>query len=153
MNKSLVILLLCAVLGVSFPTSAGTVAYWRFEEGPESTPIALRAPDGVYYAAVADSSGNGNELSVWNETWAGYTYTTDAAFGTVPQTGAANHFSVRNNGTLPSMWTSTTDPINLISPASFTIEVTCKLENGDIRTIIGRDSYGTATASAVRPAL
>jgi 1-phosphatidylinositol phosphodiesterase len=153
MRKSMAIMLLFAVLGVSLPAIAATVAHWRFEEGPENTPVVHPVAGGVYYASVADSSGNGNELSVWNESWAGYTYTSDAAYGTVPQTGAANRFSVRNNGSLPSMWTSTTDPINTISPAAFTIEVTFKIENGDIRTLIGRDSFGSDMTVAARSAL
>jgi 1-phosphatidylinositol phosphodiesterase len=152
MKKNVFIMTFCVVIATS-PVIAGTVAYWRFEEGPANVPVAHPVSDGVYHAAVADSSGNGNELSVWNEGWAGYTYQTDTAYPMVLQTGAANHFSVRTNGPSPSMWTNTSDPIRSISPAAFTIEATFKLANGDYRTLIGRDSYGTATTNAALAAL
>jgi 1-phosphatidylinositol phosphodiesterase len=153
MKRAVIATILCAVLGISLTAAGATVAYWRFEEGPENAPVAHPVTGGVYYAAVADSSGNGNELSTWNETWGGYSYTSDAAFATVPQTGAANRFSVRNSGSLPSMWTSVTDSIRSISPAAFTIEATFKLENGTDRTIVGRDSYGTASSNPMLAAL
>lgn len=144
---------LCFVLAVASAASAGTVAYWRFEEGPAEMPVSHPVAAGVYYAAIADSSGNGNELSVWNESWAGFAYHSDAAYLSVPQTGTANNFSIRNIGTLPSIWTNTADPINSIRPSAFTIEATFKLVNGDTRTIVGRDSYGTVTGNAALPAL
>jgi hypothetical protein len=104
-----------------------------------------------YYPSVEDSSGNGNELSVWDSGGAGYLFTSNLGFTRI--NGLANNFSVRNNGPTPSMWTATTDPISSISPAAFTIEATFKLENGNYRTIVGRDSYGTASSDAALSAL
>lgn len=147
-NKAAIsrIILLC-ILVFSLPILAKTVAYWRFEEGPAGYPLLHPAPDGVFYESVVDTSYNDNELSVWNEDWAGYTYVTDLGFTVV--NGLPNRFSVRNSGPSPSMWTSTADPINLISPAAFTIEAMFKLENGGFRTIVGRDSYGTNADAAL----
>jgi hypothetical protein len=151
--RQLIARFLFVVFTVSSACSAGTVAYWRFEEGPAEMPVSHPVAAGVYYAAIADSSGNGNELSVWNESWAGFAYQSDAAYLSVPQTGTANTFSIRNIGTLPSIWTNTSDPINSIRPSAFTIEATFKLVNGETRTIVGRDSYGTVTGNAALPAL
>lgn len=57
-------LLMVLVGMISLSASASTVAYWRFEEGPAGAQVAHPAASGQYYAAAADSSGNGNELSV-----------------------------------------------------------------------------------------
>jgi hypothetical protein len=143
MKKNVLILMtVLSVLGMS--VQADTVAHWRFEEGPAGAAVTHGGqPDGVYYEGTADSSGNGNGLSVWAEGWAGYVYRDIVAapvFG-----GGANNFSVKNSGGLPAMFTDTADPINSIQPAAFTIEATFRLENGGYRTIIGRDSFGTAT--------
>lgn len=133
----------------------GTVAYWRFEEGPADGPVLKGGvPDGQFYPGVADSSGNGNTLSAWSEGgYAGYAYRTRVAAGTVPQTGAANNFSVANTGGVPGMFTQSGAPIQSISPAAFTVEVTFMPENGGYRTIVGRDSRGTATIDQALAAL
>ena len=125
----------------------GTVAYWRFEEGLNDDVVEHSVGAGVYYAAIADSSGNGNELSVWDEGWAGYTYRDDMGYAKVDE--QANRFCVQNIGVDPAMWTIATDSVSLISPSEFTIEATFKLENGSYRTIIGRDSYGVVGDAAL----
>lgn len=133
--------------------TAGTIAYWRFEEGPAGANIARGGEaDGVYYPAVADDSGNGYELSTWSDGGgAGYAYNSNVAGVSV--SGDANNFSVKNTGGYPAMWTGTGDGIQTISPAAFTVEATFKLENGGYRTIIGRDSQGTATTNGDLAAL
>lgn len=143
---------------LSFSSSValgGTVAYWRFEEGPADTPVLKGGvPDGSFYASVVDSSGNGNHLSAWSEGgYAGYGYRSDVAAGAIPQTGATNSFSVTNTGGVPGMFTQTGAPIQTISPAAFSIEVSFKPETGGYRTIIGRDSKGAATENAELAAL
>lgn len=124
--------------------SAGTVAYWRFEEGPaDGNVVKGGQPDGAFFAGVADSSGNGNGLSAWSEGGsAGYAYRTDRVAGAIPQTGAANNFSVQNTGGFPAMFTATGSPMQTMTPAAFTIEASFKPETGGHRTIIGRDSRG-----------
>ncbi len=149
MKKVVVIL---SILAVCIPVTASTVAYWRFEEGPAGAAVSHGgAGNGVYYEGTADSSGNGYGLSVFAEGWAGYAYSADVAapmFG-----GAANNFSVKNTGSWPAMFTDTTDGINSIQPAAFTIEATFKLENGGYRTIVGRDSRGSAAINGDLAAL
>ncbi len=150
-KRLLLSIVLLGILFISLPTTAQTVAYWRFEEGPLGEVLLHPVSDGAYYESVQDSSGNGNELSVWDEGWAGYSYVDNLGFTTV--NGAANLFSARNNGPSPTMCTSSSDAINLISPAAFTVEAMFKLENGGYRTIVGRDSSGTVSGDAELAAL
>lgn len=133
---------------------AGTVAYWRFEEGPAGTNVQhLAGENGVYSADVEDVSGSGNDLAVWSTGgFAGYAYRAEVAEVTVSLTGQTNTLSVRNTGGNPGMWCATA-AMQTMSPAAFTIEATVKLENGGYRTIIGRDSRGTATTNASLAAL
>jgi hypothetical protein len=128
---------------------AATTAYWRFEQGPANGQMVHQSGvDGVWSADVPDSSGNGNALSVWtSDSWAGYAYRSDLPSSTIPQTGAANNYSVKNTGGLPSMWNNT---LQGWTPSAWTIEASFKPETGGYRTIVGRDSQG---AAAVDPNL
>jgi len=134
---------------------AATVAYWRFEEGPADADVSKGGTsDGEFYPAVLDVSGNGNHLSAWSQGgFAGYAYRTSVPAPIVPQTGAANNFSVQNTGGLPGMFTQTGAPIQKIEPAAFTIEVSVMPENGDYRTYVGRDSQGSVTGDEALAAL
>lgn len=128
----------------ALPAKAGVVANWRFENGPADAQMAhLSGANGVWSPDVADSSGNGNALSVWTgDSWAGYAYKSDVPFSTVPQSGAPNHYSVKNTGGLPGMWCNT---LEAWTPSAFTIEASFKPEWGGWRTIVGRDSKGAGT--------
>ena len=131
---------------VQMPLWAGSVAYWRFEQGPPGNVVAHSNDVGQYAPDILDHSGNGNHLSVWSSGGsAGYIYRDVIAESFVSQTGAANLYSVKNTGGGPAMWCGTA-AMQIISPAAFTIEATFKLENGGHRTIVGRDSYGANTA-------
>ncbi|HEY3267289.1 MAG TPA: PEP-CTERM sorting domain-containing protein [Armatimonadota bacterium] len=134
----------------ALPAQAGTVANWRFEEGPaDAQMVHLSGANGVWSPDVADSSGNGNALSVWTgESWAGYGYRTDVASPTVPQTGEPNHYSVKNTGGLPGMWNNTLEGW---TPSAFTVEASFKPEWGGWRTIVGRDSLGAGTQGGADP--
>ncbi len=128
---------------------AGTVAYWRFEEGPVYAPVLHGiAASGVFYPGALDSSGNGNHLSVFAEGWAGYGYRTDVS-SSILQSGTNNRFSVQNTGAYPAMFTGS-EAMRTMTPSAFTIEVSFKPESGGFRTLVGRDSYG---AIAQNPAL
>lgn len=124
--------------------NAATIANWRFEQGPADGQMAhLSGSNGVWSPDVADSSGNGNALSVWTgDGWAGYAYKSDVPFSTVPQTGEANHYSVKNTGGYPGMWCNT---LRGWTPSQFTVEASFKPEWGGWRTIVGRDSKGAGT--------
>ncbi len=134
----------------TLPGMAGTVAYWRFEAGPAGANVSHGGqPAGAFSSDVPDSSGNGNALSVWDAGLAGYTYRFDLAETTIPQTGAANSFSVQNSGSWPCMFTGS-DSMRTMTPSAFTIEVSFKPETGGFRTLVGRDSQG---ATGVDPNL
>lgn len=142
--------LLCQT-GISL---GSTVAWWRFEEGPADGKVLKGGqPNGVFYPGVADSSGNGNALSAWTEDdWAGEAYRTDVGNSVIPQTGAANNFSVQNTGDYPGMFTDSA-AMRTWQPSAFTIEVSFKPRTGDYRTLVGRDSRGTATINGDLAAL
>jgi hypothetical protein len=143
--KKKMFLFMLIVIVLTMPVMAGTVAYWRFEDGTAGTNIVHTAANGVFSPDIQDVSGNGNHLSAWtSEDFAGYRYRDVVAYSRVPQTGAANTLSVKNTGGVPGMFTQTGSYISTMTPAQFTVEVTFKIENGGYRTIIGRDSYGTA---------
>ncbi len=153
--KRNVLLVMMVLVMCAMSVHAGTVAYWRFEDGTAGTDVVHYDPShGVYSADIADVSGNGNDLSAWmTGEWAGYAYRSNVAYSTVPQTGASNNLSVQNTGDVPGMFTQTGSAISTMTPSAFTIEVSFKLENGGHRTIIGRDSYGTATVNQELAAL
>lgn len=132
----------------ALPANASTVAYWRFEEGPDGANVSHGGqPDGVFYQGTADSSGNGYGLSVWAEGWAGYAYHANVGMPTVPLTGAANNFSVKNSGGYPALFTQSGTALQSWQPAAWSVEASFKLENGGFRTIVGRDSRGSATVN------
>lgn len=137
---------LAAVMG-ALSAPAADVAWWRFEEGPANSNVLKGGqPDGAFYGAVADSSGNNNTLSAWSEgSYAGYAYSSQVATSILPQNNAANNFSVKNTGGYPALFTQTGTPLQTWSPAAWTVEATFKLENGGYRTIVGRDSRGSVT--------
>ena len=150
--------LITAIVGLSavFTDSlcADTVAYWRFEDGLAGANVSHLSADGEYYADIADVSGNGNALSVWQEgNGSGYKYSSEVAETSVFATGLDNDLSVFSTGTTPNMWCGT-EAMRTWEPEQFTIEVTFKLENSNgYRTIIGRDSYGAANTAANLAAL
>lgn len=142
--KSYLIIPAC-VLFSGLTAVGNTLAYWRFEEGPAGAQVPHGGlADGVFFQGTADSSGNGNGLSVWAEVWAGFAFRSDRAATLVPRTGVANNFSVQNTGGYPAMNTGSA-AMRTISPATWTIEASFKPENGGYRTIVGRDSRGTVT--------
>ena len=134
-------------LGASVPLYGSTVAYWRFEEGPADALLSHTVGDGVYQQAVADSSGNGYGLSAWTSgSWGSSYYRNNTLPNTtIPVTGAANNFCVKNSGGYPGMFTDSSAAIRTITPSQFTIEATFKPESGGYRTIVGRDSLGAGT--------
>jgi hypothetical protein len=151
MKKKVLFVMAVVMVVCVMNVNAATNAYWRFEEGPAGANVPHGGqPDGVFYPGTADSSGNGNALSVWTEGWAGYAYRATAAGSTA--NGAANNFSVVNTGGYPAMFTDSA-AMRTMSPAAFTVEASFRLENGGYKTIVGRDSRGTATINGDLAAL
>lgn len=135
--------------------SADTVAWWRMEEGPAGANVSKGGqPDGAFYGAIADSSGNGYHLSAWSEGgYAGYAYSSSVGASTLPLNGLANNYSVKNTGGYPALFTQSGTALQTWSPSAWTVEATFKLENGGYRTIVGRDSRGSATVNGDLAAL
>jgi hypothetical protein len=126
---------------------AGTIAHWNFEEGPERANVARGGlADGVFYPGILDQSGNGNHLSTWSDGGGGgYLYHPDVAVSTIPLTGAANNYSVKNTGGGPAMFTETGGALQTWTPLAWTIEVSFQPEDGGWRTMVGRDSRAANT--------
>jgi hypothetical protein len=107
---------LCFVLAVASAASAGTVAYWRFEEGPAEMPVSASGRRGRLLRGYRRLFRHGNELSVWNESWPAFAYHYDAAYlSGMPQTAPPYNFSIRNIGTHPSIWTNTRPTLSIPS--------------------------------------
>ncbi|HER35406.1 MAG TPA: hypothetical protein ENO19_08080, partial [Halothiobacillaceae bacterium] len=117
----------------------GVVAYWRFEEGADQSNIQHNGAPGIYSPDVPDVSGNGHDLAVWaSDQWQ---YRANVAYDFVPYTGANNILSIKNVTDGPTLWNTT---LAAWEPAQWTIEATFKAEAGGWKTIVGRDSYGSA---------
>ena len=140
-----IVVVIAGLLGQEVVLGA-PLAHWRFEEGPANAQVPHGGqPGGVFHPGALDSSGNGNDLSVWAEEWAGFAYRGDVPFSAVPQTGAANNFSAQNTGGSPAMFTGS-DAMRTVTPAAWTIEVAFQPELTDsYRTLVGRDSRGSVT--------
>lgn len=155
-------LLRCVLLPLmlSASASAAPVAYWRFETGPANANVIHTVAPGQFEGTIPDVSGNGNQLSVWEQGGnAGYQYRTDVPYSPVPLTGAVNNFSVKNTGGGPAMFTdsavSMPSGVNVetMTPSAFTVEASWKPENGGFRTAVGRDAQNVATSNGALAAL
>jgi len=154
------------VLGFASVASAATIAYWRFgDSDPAVANSALPDSDGrtVWRKAVNDDSGNGNHLTTWDFSWAGFNWRIggpNVPATTVPLTGASNNWSMQNAGSYPASmtWSAQSTPsgtdIEVITPAAFTIEASFKQTGSfNYRTIVGRDGMNVATADAAKAPL
>lgn len=138
-------LLVLSSLVTAASLQANTVAWWRFEAGPADTNVLKAvAPGGFNFDhSVPDSSGSGNDLSVWETGGgAGYAYRANTTNATILQTNVANAFSVQNTGGGPAMFTAPGGFLQTWQPAAFTFEISVKPEINGHRTFIGRDSQG-----------
>ncbi|MBN1853930.1 MAG: PEP-CTERM sorting domain-containing protein [Pirellulales bacterium] len=138
---------------IATPVRGGAVAYWRFEAGPDGVQVPAGTPGYSFDPSVPDSSGNNNALDVWDEGGAGFAYRSDVPGSPIPQTGAANNFSIKNTGGYPAAFTDPAGSMASWEPAAWTIEVAFKPENGGYRTVVGRDAQGVATQNGALAAL
>ncbi|HEY9508858.1 MAG TPA: LamG-like jellyroll fold domain-containing protein, partial [Verrucomicrobiae bacterium] len=140
---------------------AGTVAWWRFENGPANSNVPHAGADGAFNGTTPDVSGNGNSLSAWTQGgYAGFAYRTNVPFAMLSLNGATNQFSVRNTGNYPAFFTSAAGSLpsginaQTITPAQFTIEASYKPQaNAGFRTIVGRDVINVSSGNASHAAL
>lgn len=146
--KRMMVLLTLASL-ISAAASAGTMAYWRFEEGPLGANVARGGlSNGTWYPGALDSSGNDYHLSAWSDGgFAGEGYRSNVPMGQVPQTGVVNQFSLQSTGDVPGMWTDAA-AIRDWAPTTWTVEAwVYNTSMNNWRVAVGRDGddIGTAT--------
>ncbi len=152
MSRLTILVLIFQILTSALTVNAATLAYWRFETGPDSAIL----PAGF---SALDISGNGNHLAPWTAGGsAGFSYSSDIASEIICSTGADNNYSVRNTGNAPALVTRSVNRpygsgsypsgVNLetVSLRSFTVEAYFKPENNSsYRTIVGRDARYVGT--------
>ena len=118
-----------ALLLLPSAAPAGTVAYYRFENGSAGLPLA----------SIEDSSGNERSLHIFQSPEAA----ADVASELVPpQSGEANRFSVRFTGA-EDLYAANDDSLTRVAFADFTLEAWVKFESLEgWQTFIGRDDSG-----------
>ncbi len=145
MKKFVLGLSLLSLAFCSVTANAQTKAYWRFENGVVGTDVQhLTGEGGIANASadIPDLSGNGYGLSAWNTGGdPGYRWV-DRTAGDITLTNQASTMSVQHAGNNPGFYTFS-EELRSWSPQAFTIELTFKPRNGDHRTYVGRDSFGT----------
>jgi len=174
-RKLIYIYLVCFVLALAGEAWADTIAYWRFDDQdiPDidfseglATEVAAGNPlpdidaqagwdSGNYRKAVHDWSGNGNHLTTWDYSWAGWEWDSNVPASNVPSTGAYNALSMEHTqamGSYPASftWSAQSSPIGIdieeIEPNQFTIEASFFTnQTGWSHTIVGRDAMGVNT--------
>ncbi|TAK92754.1 MAG: hypothetical protein EPO07_19110 [Verrucomicrobia bacterium] len=154
--------LLAALLALASSSFGSTIAYWTFEGDGVTTPTDgtfVKDTDGrvaptVDGILVRDMSGNGNSLFTWNNDVTGHQYRTNVPSAIVPQTGAANQFSIQNNGNFPATmsWSTNSLPtvdVETIEPLAWTIEASIyQTASGVNETFVGRDGNGETNIAA-----
>jgi hypothetical protein len=123
--------LVLAALATASAASAGTVAYYRFDDA------ANAAPSGALTAPIPDASGNGHDL----EPIQSPTLSSEVPLATVPATGAANKSSVRIMGELSQdLYSPADERLSRVGFTAFTIEAWVRFASiRGVQTIIGRD--------------
>jgi len=124
---------------------AGTVAYWRFEDGSAGTEH-----NGDQDNWYQDVSGNGNHLSSWWDQGRPMA-TADRSFTTVPQTGAANNLALDFDGNddIGTFGTGTKTIDSYMFHNGWTVEASFKLRGTHWQVIVGKD--GKPNANLLEP--
>lgn len=144
MKKIITLMMITAVLAVSLPASAATVAYWDFEN---STLTGGAPTDGQSF----DDGSNGNGYYGTTDNVSGYLMrgwgsTYGPSFSSTTPTGSG--FSMRNVDQDGYVYSDgTADPLVAWAPLQWTIEATFKLDADRVdaqwwETLISRDGAG-----------
>ncbi|GAA5127320.1 hypothetical protein GCM10023212_31960 [Luteolibacter yonseiensis] len=129
-------------MGLTAVTNAGTVAYWRFEDGPLGQVAAGNNGEEAYNNTITDSSGNGNHLRTY-ATFTSPSYIAAVPGSTVPGTGASNAFSL-DFAPNRDIYTGAGSSLPAASFTNFTIEAYVSFDSlGSWQTFIGRDDSGS----------
>jgi hypothetical protein len=121
-------LLLLAILTLSAAAAAGTIAYYRFEDGPS----------GSVASSITDSSGNGNTGAVLS---GGPRYNSSVPISPIPQTGAPDLLSL-------SFGTGDSAAFNYAFPFDTLTNATLEFWVDPTSTVGENDIFWTTTGSA-----
>ncbi len=138
-------LVLAAGVFCASSASATTLAYWRFEEGPENGQLIGQTGNlGQARTFALDSSGNGNHMGTWQAPQSpGNTspdYSLIRPFTIVPQTGATNNFSFAFDGNDDLFSSPSSSLDSFRSLPALTIEASVRFGSiGTWQTFVGKD--------------
>lgn len=128
-------------------TTGSTLAWWRFENGTDSSAFPDTSSATSYVSGTPDVSGNGNELCAYTSS------TAIASANTPPTLPGDNSLMMETGDTYPSLftWSEESSPsgIDLETAAlsAWTIEACVYSTSTDTnQTFIGRDGYATKRA-------
>lgn len=121
--------------------NAGTVAYWRFEDGALGQVAAGNSGEEAFNNTITDSSGNGNHLRTY-ATYTSPSYIATVPGSAVPGTGASN-FQSLDFAPNRDIYTGAGSTLVAVPFTSFTIEAYVTFDTlGSWQTFIGRDDSG-----------
>jgi hypothetical protein len=129
------------VLAATAVANAGTVAYWRFEDGALGQVAAGNSGEEAYNNTITDSSGNGHHLRTY-ATFSAPSYVATVPGSSVPLTGASNMQSL-DFAPSRDIYTGGGSFFPAVPFTSFTIEAFVNFDAlGSWQTFIGRDDSG-----------
>lgn len=141
------LLILTVLLAFSGSLSAATVVHWTFDDANLGAANGTAMPDSdeqtVWREAATDQSGNGNHLTTWDYSWAGFAWTADSIQGDLAMVATGSYPASMT-------WSDESEPSGIdaetIAPAQWTVEVIFKCDDPTTyRTLIGRDGMETAS--------
>lgn len=129
-------------IGLAAVANAGTVAYWRFEDGALGQVAAGNSGEEIYNNTITDSSGNGHHLRTY-ATFTSPSYISAVPGSSVPGTGSSNLQSLEFSPNR-DIYTGAGSSLLAVPFANFTIEAYVSFDTlGSWQTFIGRDDSGS----------
>ena len=146
---NIVFILLLSTCYLIYPSSAATIAHWKFDDPQLGAADGSALPDSdgqtVWRQAVTDYSGNGNHLTTWEYAWAGFDWTANSYSGDL---------GIVATGSYPAAmtWSEQSSPVGIDleawNPAQFTIEAVFTPSEDGFRTIVGRDGTDVSSSNS-----
>lgn len=151
MRKQRQFLLIPVILAIAgMNVHAATVLHWDFNDPALGAAAGAAMPDSdgmtVWREAASDKSGNGNHLTTYEYSWAGFNWTADSFAGDLGMTSTGECCPAAMT------WSAQSLPVGIdaetITPTQWTIECLFKSTNlSGNRTMVGRDgNFGGAAA-------
>ena len=156
MSSKLSVVCVLTLASLTQAASAGTVAYYRFEEGPENGFLVGQMGDPTVgtFTTTLDTAGGDDNLRTFNAPATQQNnfdtsprYTTGVPSATVPQTGTPNNYSFtfgQVDGLNDDIYAAAPGPLNTSfdNGSTFTVETYINTNAPDaFRTFIGRDDF------------